>query len=112
MLVRFCLQQSSYEGDFARELERVGAGVLGSMTPDDDCVVPNLRRVPSVSDMSEEGSLGEYSYVIPSAIEKYLARESSWTRNLVVDHPAVLDWFQNQGSFAPSIYQILSADKM
>ena len=30
------------------------------MTPDDDGVVPNLRRVPSLSDLSEEGSLGMY----------------------------------------------------
>ena len=50
------LQQSSYDGDFSRELERVGA----RMTPDDDGVVPNLRRVPSLSDLSEEGSLGMY----------------------------------------------------
>ena len=54
IFIKLIFQQSSYDGDFAMELERVGAGV----TSDDDCVVPNLRRVPSLSDLSEEGSLG------------------------------------------------------
>ena len=58
--VHLVLQQSSYDGDFSRELERVGA----RMTPDDDCVVPNLRRVPSLSDLSEEGSLGMYTCLL------------------------------------------------
>ncbi len=47
---------------FQQEVTRAKMAAVG-MTPanqeEDDGVVPSLRRVPSLSDLSEEGSLGE-----------------------------------------------------
>ena len=47
---------------FQQEVTRVKMAAV-AMTPanqeEDDGVVPSLRRVPSLSDLSEEGSLGE-----------------------------------------------------